>query len=203
MIIYGASGHAKVIIDIIESTGKYAIDMILDDNPVIHAIMGKPVKHSIPEKGQESSFVIAVGNNFVRKKIVKRNNFQYSEALVHNKAVVNKNVIIGEGSVVMAGAVINPSSMVGSHVIINTNAIIDHDVKVADFCHISPGAVVTGNVKIDEGTQIGAGANILPGVTIGKWCTIGAGAIILKDIPDYAVVVGNPGRIIKYNKSEE
>ncbi|MFV8224361.1 acetyltransferase [Christiangramia aquimixticola] len=203
MIIYGASGHAKVIIDIIESTSHHAIDMILDDNPEIHSIMGKPVKHSMPEKGDDFSFVIAVGNNVVRKEIVDRNNFQYSEALVHNKAIVNRNVVIGEGSVVMAGAVINPSSKVGSHAIINTNAIIDHDVKVADFCHISPGAVITGNVKIAEGTQIGAGASILPGVNIGKWCTIGAGSVILKDIPDYAVVVGNPGRIIKYNKSEE
>ncbi len=68
-----------------------------------------------------------------------------------------------------------------------------------DFVHISPNVAIAGGVKIGEGTHIGIGACIIPGITIGKWVTVGAGAIIIKDVPDFAVVVGNPAKIIKYS----
>jgi acetyltransferase EpsM len=55
-------------------------------------------------------------------------------------------------------------------------------------------------VKVGEGTHIGIGSSVIQGITIGKWVTIGAGAVIIRDIPDFAVVVGNPGKIIKYNE---
>ena len=58
---------------------------------------------------------------------------------------------------------------------------------------------MAGNVAVGEGTQIGIGAAVIQGVTIGKWATIGAGAVIIEDVPDFAVVVGNPGRVIKMN----
>jgi sugar O-acyltransferase (sialic acid O-acetyltransferase NeuD family) len=200
MVIYGASGHSKVIIDIIESRNIYPIDLIIDDNTEILNIMGRPVVHSIPENNNWL-FIIAIGNNVIRKKIVEKNQFNYVNPQIHKMAIVNENVEVGKGSVVMAGVVINPSCRVGVHSIINTNASLDHDVEVGDYCHVSPGAVITGNVIVGDGTQVGAGATILPGVKIGEWCTIGAGAVILNDVPDYAVVVGNPGRIIKFNQS--
>jgi acetyltransferase EpsM len=58
---------------------------------------------------------------------------------------------------------------------------------------------LAGNVFVGEGTHVGIGASIIPGVKIGKWVIIGAGTIILNDVPDYAVIVGNPGKIIRYN----
>ena len=78
---------------------------------------------------------------------------------------------------------------------------MEHDVQIEDFVHISPGSVITGGIKIGEGTQVGAGATVIPGITIGKWVTIGAGAVVINDIPDFAVVVGNPAKIIKFNKT--
>jgi len=54
-----------------------------------------------------------------------------------------------------------------------------------------------------EGPHVGAGAVVIPNIIIGKWVTIGAGAVIIKDIPDFAVVVGNPGRVIKINSELE
>jgi acetyltransferase EpsM len=85
------------------------------------------------------------------------------------------------------------------HVIINTAASVDHDCKIADLVHISPNSTLCGNVKVGFGSHIGAGSVINPNITIGKWCIIGSGAVIIRDIPDYAIVVGNPGKIIKYN----
>jgi len=70
---------------------------------------------------------------------------------------------------------------------------------IEDFVHISPNSALAGGVEIGEGSQIGIGASVIQGIKVGKWCVIGAGAVIINDIPDYSVVVGNPGRIIKKN----
>jgi len=53
---------------------------------------------------------------------------------------------------------------------------------------------------VGEGTHIGIGATVIQGIKIGKWATIGAGAVVIRDVPDYAVVVGNPARIIRHNE---
>ncbi len=199
MLIYGASGHAKVIIDIIRSNSEEEkIEYIFDDNPEIKEILNFSVEHSWNENFDSIPAVIAVGNNSVRKKLASKINLIHT-ALIHSRAVISENYKVGTGSVIMAGAVVNSDVRIGEHCIINTGAVIEHDVEINNFAHISPGATVTGNVVIGEGTQIGAGATVIPGVNIGKWVTVGAGAVVIKDIPDYAVVVGNPARLIKYN----
>ncbi len=196
--LYGASGHCKVIADLLKSNND-SIEAILDDNPQRDSIYGIPVLNSVFFK-QESNqkWIVSVGDNRIRKKIVKSLTSSFFKA-IHNKAVVSDYSNIGEGSVVMAGAIINPDVTIGTHCIINTGAIIEHDCKIADFVHISPNAALAGGVEIGEGSHIGIAAAVIQGIKIGKWVTVGAGAIIINDIPDYAVVVGNPGRITKYN----
>lgn len=201
MIVYGASGHGKVIIDIIKSSNN-TVDFVVDDNPEIKELQGYPVRHEIVDEMRNSLVVLAVGNNSIRRKLSINIDQKFSKALIHNTAVVAESVSIGEGSVVMANSVINSSTNIGKHAIVNSGSIVEHDVYMDDFVHVSPGAIITGNVSIGEGTHIGAGATVIPGVRIGKWATIGAGAVIIKDIPDNAVVVGNPGQIIKFNTIE-
>ena len=203
MIIYGASGHAKVIIDIIRSKNKESINFIFDDDRSINELLGYNVYHEWNNEISDQKIVIAIGNNFIRKKVSKKISNSFCEYQAHNSAVISEKVEIGIGTVVMANAVINSTVKIGSHCIINTGAVVEHDVNIEDYVHISPSSTVTGNVKIGEGTQIGAGATIIPGVKIGKWVTVGAGAVIINDIPDFSVVVGNPGKIIKFNKIED
>jgi sugar O-acyltransferase (sialic acid O-acetyltransferase NeuD family) len=200
MIIYGASGHAKVIIDIIQTLKEESIDFILDDDKSIQRILGFDVHSVITVEMTGLKSVIAVGNNITRKRIAERLSFDLCNPLIHKSAILSKNLKIGNGTVVMANTTINSSTVIGSNCIINTGAIVEHDILLGDFVHISPGAVITGNVQIGEGTHVGAGATVIPGVNIGKWATIGAGAVVINDIPDFAVVVGTPGKVIKYNK---
>ena len=200
MIVYGASGHAKVIIDIIRSQGDISIDYVLDDNRSIDRILDFEVKHDLNDEMEALNAVIAIGNNSIRKKVAGRLPNRFIKALIHKSAILAENSNIEEGTVVMANAVINSSTRMGKHCIINTGSVIEHDVRISDFVHISPSATITGNVEIGEGSHIGAGAVVIPGIKIGEWVTVGAGAVIINDIPDYAVVVGNPGKIIKYNK---
>ena len=118
-------------------------------------------------------------------------------------SVVSKYAVIYEGTVIMRGAIVNSGVEIGKHVIINTASSVDHYCKIEDFVHIAPNSTLCGNVFVGVGTLIGAGSVIKPGIRIGDWCTIGVGAVILKDIPDYSVVVGNPGRIITTIKNEK
>ncbi|MBL7474054.1 NeuD/PglB/VioB family sugar acetyltransferase [Robertkochia sediminum] len=199
--IYGDGGHARVVRQVLEENG-INIQVVINDFP----IKGKKnLLSGIAENNittlnshiQDSTLVIAIGNNEIRKRISKQLRNATFQIVKHRSAVVAPDVTIGEGSVIFAGAIIQTNTTIGKHVIINTAASIDHDNHIGDYVHISPNATLTGHVTIGEGSHIGAGAVIIPGVKIGKWCTIGAGAVIIKDIPDHSTVVGNPGRIIK------
>ncbi len=200
--LYGASGHGKVIIDILNAAG-VKIRSVIDDNPKSETILGiSVIKTSDFDMGFLGETIISIGNNKVRKKLSKSLRADFAKA-IHPSAVISVNAIIGEGTVVMAGVAINPDTTIGKHCIINTNATVEHDALIADFVHICPGVSLAGNVTVGEGTQVGIGATVIQGITIGKWVTIGAGTVIVNDIPDYTVVVGNPGKIIKYNSINE
>lgn len=198
--LYGASGHCKVIIDIIQKRD-CTIAAIIDDNPNIKSILGSDVLPSSQvEVGSLKNVIVAIGNNETRKKLVCQLGDSFAIA-IHPKATIAAYAKIGGGTVVMAGAIINPDVIVGKHCIVNTAATIDHDCVLADFVHLSPNASLAGDVQVGEGSHIGIGATVIQGIKIGKWAIIGAGAVIINDVPDYAVVVGNPGRIIESKKS--
>ena len=97
-----------------------------------------------------------------------------------------------------------PSNIkIGKHFHANLYSYVEHDCVIDDFVHISPNASVAGNVKVGEGTQIGMGATVIQGITIGKWAVVGAGTVIIENVPDYAVVVGVPGKTIKFISNNE
>ena len=202
ILIYGASGHAKVVIDNLLSNGE-KVHLVIDDNPDIVSVSGIPVLHTAQMAlNATDRLCIAVGNNKIRKELAGRLKTVFALA-IHKTAVISPQATIGDGTVIMANAVINPGSSIGAHCIINTSAVVEHDCTIADFVHISPAAALAGGVSVGEGTHIGIGACIIQGIRIGNWAMIGAGAVIIADIPDFAVVVGNPGRIIKYTEGGE
>ena len=198
MILYGASGHAKVIIEILEQQG-ILVTGLIDANPSVQALLGYKVYRLLDDLDGDEEVVISIGNNAIRKKIAAGITQAFGTG-IHPSANISTRAQIGEGTVVMAGVAVNSSAVVGKHVILNTNCSVDHDCVISDYVHISPNAALAGNVKVGEGSHIGIGASVIQGITIGKWVTIGAGAVVIRDIPDNAVVVGNPGRVIKYNK---
>lgn len=196
MLLYGGSGHAKVVIDCLLAN-QIQIHGIFDDNPDLHQLLHFPVSgiyqsNFLPQE----PLIIAIGNNAIRKKIASliRHNFG---KVIHPSAITSPFAQIQEGTVVFHNSVVQASTSIGKHCIINTGASVDHDCIIEDFVHISPHATLSGNVTVGEGTHIGAGAIIIPGVTVGKWCIIGAGSVVIKDIPDFATAVGVPSKIIK------
>lgn len=200
MILFGASGHAKVIANILIKNGIH-IDKIFDDNPSVSTICEIPVEKNILTGEENEEAIISIGNNYTRKLISEKYSLKYS-SVVDADAVVSEFSKIGKGTVVMANATINADVVVGNHCIINTAAVVEHDCVIEDFVHISPNASLAGNVKVGEGTHVGIGACVIQGIEIGKWATVGAGSVIIKNIPDYATVVGNPGKIIKISENK-
>ena len=193
--IYGASGHGKVILDILEKN-KIPVGGFLDDDENLSDFAGYKVILPGDLPSFPAEVIIAVGDNATRKKIVDNNSFKYITA-IHPSAILSASTIVEEGNVIMARAVIQPGATIGKHAIINTGALIDHDCIIGDYTHISPGVTLCGNVTVGEGTWVGAGSTVIQGVTIGKNVMVGAGSLILKDVPDNVLIVGNPQRIVR------
>ncbi len=198
MYLFGASGHGKVIREILEGQGR-KVDGFVDDNPKITQMTGLSVRHSAKDVDE---IIISIGSNRDRKHVADTLECKIADAAIHTNAVVSKTAIVGEGTVIMANAVVNADTRIGRHCIVNTGASIDHECKIGDFVHVAPKATLCGLITVGEGTLIGAGSTIISGIKIGRWCVIGAGSVVLRDIPDGCVAYGNPCKIVRLSESE-
>lgn len=195
--LYGAGGHCKVVMDVLAANGLKPTG-IVDDNPQSDCFMGLPLTKP---SGNIKEAIITIGNCEIRKLISHRIHVENYISVIHPSAFISPNATIGKGTVIMQGAIVQAGASIGSHCIINTQASVDHDCVIQDFVHVASGATICGECEVGECSWIGAGAVIKQCIRIGKNCIIGAGAVIIRDVPDNAIVAGNPGRIIKYLNS--
>lgn len=200
VVIIGASGHGKVIADIIANSGDKVLGFLDDADDVQgKKIIGFPVLGKIADYDnyKDCEYVIAIGNPYVREKISNELPVKWYTA-IHPTAVISSlDVEIGEGTVIMANAVVNPSARIGKHCIINTGAIVEHDNILEDYVHLSPNVTLAGIVKVGKSTHIGAGSCTKQVLNIASDCIIGAGSVIVKDITESGTYVGVPARKIK------
>lgn len=206
IIIIGGGSHAKVLIDLLLQQ-PVSILGIVDPNMTGYTVLGIPVIGNddivFNYATGEIKLVNGVGSTEdLGKRTTVFGFFKsagYSFAsLIHPAALIGTQVDIGEGVQIMAGAIIQTGSRIGHNTIINTRVAIDHDCTIGNHVHLAPGVTLSGGVVIGEGTHIGTGASIIQNIRIGKNSLIGAGAAIINDVPDNAVVVGVPGKVIKY-----
>ena len=205
IIIIGAGGHASVIIDIIESMKNVGHELrilgLLDDRKDITKFMGYKILDKINNAPfynyKDTEFVIAIGNNRIRKEIAEKFNELKYFTPIHPTALIGSNVNIKTGTVVMPRAIINANTYIGSHVIINSGSIVEHDNVIDDFAHISPGTTLCGGVTVGESTHIGANSTVIPCKKIGSNSVIGAGSVVVNDIISNVVAVGIPAKIIR------
>jgi len=198
--IIGAGGHAKVVISTIRILNR-KIGGIFDDDLSKRGarILDVPVLGSISEVFTlDGSFIIAIGDNKIRKEIFERYSSLNFIKIMHPNAFVDQTVKVGSGTVIFAGAIIQPNCSIGQHSIINTGSSIDHDCEIGDFTHIAPGVNIAGGVKVKEGAFIGIGSSIIPNIEIGEWSQVGAGSVVIKDIPPKCLAYGNPARVVRY-----
>lgn len=202
VFVFGASGHAKVVIDIIEQQGRYDIAFLADDDL---SLKGRQI-YAYPVIGGKDDLlatdirkgIVAIGSNRARRAVaawLTANGFEMITA-IHSSAQIARGVTVGSGTVVMAGAVINSDTTIGYDVIVNTRSSIDHDCTIGDGVHIAPGSTLCGSVTVGEGSFICAGSTIIPNLTIGSHVTVGAGSTVIRDVPDGVTAVGSPAKIL-------
>jgi sugar O-acyltransferase (sialic acid O-acetyltransferase NeuD family) len=196
MLLYGSGGHAKVVLECLESEGKKAIGFF--DDQAIGALFKEIPVLGTYQAGvyPTAKVIVTIGNNAIRKKVANMVTHPFGTTS-HSQSLVSPTCQRGDGTVILQGAIVQADAWLGEHVIVNTRAVVEHDCVVEDFVHIGPGAVLCGLVQIGEGTWVGANAVVAPTVKVGKWCQISAGSSVLEDVPDYSLVMGVPGKVVK------
>ncbi len=214
VLIVGSSGHARVIVDMIERTGAHAILGFLDDAKAPGLIeIGYPILGGLadlPEivRGQNPQGVfVAIGDNWnrgvVAEKVKEMAPLLRAIIAVHPGAQVARSACLGPGTAVMAGAVVNSNASVGSFCIVNTRASVDHDSHLDDFASIGPGATLAGNVRVGEYSAICLQACVAEKIRIGAHTVVGAGSVVLSDLPDGVLAFGTPARVVRSRSKGE
>lgn len=208
MFIFGSGGHGRVVLDILMEGGG-GIDGFIDEDEkkIGQIISGFPVlgNWSFLKRQKLCLLTLGIGNNKIRERIFKQAKRMKIALItaIHPKAIVAKDVRIGEGVVIMPGAVINSGSVIEDGVVVNTGATVDHDCYLSRFCQVWPGAHLAGAVKIGEFSYVGTGASVIQNINIGRCVMIGAGATVISDIPDGVTAVGVPAKVIRRDKNEK
>jgi sugar O-acyltransferase (sialic acid O-acetyltransferase NeuD family) len=208
VIIIGSQGHAKVVVDIVEQTGRYEIVGLLDrfrtvgERAMGYEILGgeEDLPRLMGEK-RATRAIVAIGDNCVRHMVTENVSRICPElelvCAIHPTARVSGSVSIDSGTVVMAGATINPGCRIGRSCILNTNCSIDHDSSMGDFSSLGPNVATGGYVEIGAFTAVGIGATVSNSLCIGPHSVIGAGATVLEDIGSHVVAYGTPAKVVR------
>ncbi|HKP54367.1 MAG TPA: acetyltransferase [Chloroflexia bacterium] len=207
LVIWGASGHALVVADIVRLGGKYEIAGLLDDVGLDRrgaefagsTVLGGREQLDALYDGGTNHLIVAIGDCEARLQLAElaRSKGFHLATAIHPRAIIAGAVSIGAGSVIAAGAIINPGCRIGENVIVNTGATVDHECVIGDGVHIGPGAHLGGRVEVGRASWVGIGATVIHQVRIGAGTIIGAGAVVVSDIPDNVVAYGVPAKVVK------
>jgi sugar O-acyltransferase (sialic acid O-acetyltransferase NeuD family) len=209
-VLWGSSGHAKVLSEIIKSQGGSVIALFDNNYQANTCLEGVPIYHGnegfedwiIEQKRPDLiSAAVAIGGNRGKDRQIIASKFETSglniNTLVHSSAVISESVKIGRASQVLANSVVSSGVLIGQSCILNNSTNVDHECQIGDGVHIAPGAILCGCVVVGDNSMIGAGAIILPRLEIGRGSVVGAGAVVTHNVPSNVVIVGNPARIIR------
>lgn len=202
IVLIGAGGHAKTIVDTIERLGTYKIVGFISDGKVgeevyrDYKIIGCDADaEKLYTNGIRHAFLSIgfMGNSKLRNCLYE----QYKSVgfsfpvFVDPSAIVASDVIIGEGSYIGKNTVINADARIGEQCIINTSAIIEHECEIGSFSHVAVGATVCGQTVIEDNVLIGANATVIQGLRIGEESIVGAGALVRHNVLKKSKIVGN------------
>jgi sugar O-acyltransferase (sialic acid O-acetyltransferase NeuD family) len=190
LILFGAGGHARSCIDVIELENKYSIVGLVGlpsevgksyfgykviNNDEATAMLARKYCNALVSIGQISS-----PNLKIRLFNEARAAGFHFPVCQSPRAQVSKHALIGHGTIIMHGAVINAGASIGENCIINTHAIIEHDAVIGDHCHISTGAIVNGGVRVGRGSFIGSGAVVRESLFIADGAFVKMGSHVSK-----------------------
>jgi len=205
LVLWGASGHGKVVLDVARAMGGFATISFIDDACErsdrefcgCQVFGASQYLQSLKDKGR-FDYLVSIGKNEVRAACFQKalEHGLMPVTLVHPSAVISESARLEDGTIVMARVVINAGAQIGKNCILNTAAVVEHDCRVGDHVHLSPGVLLGGGVTVHSYAHVGIGAIALPGAEIGEGAIVGAGAVVLHSVPAGATVVGVPARTL-------
>ncbi len=215
IVFWGGTGHAKVLRECMAHLGFRLIALFDNDISVSSPFEGVPLYHR--ESGFEAWYVeqgpnrahqlVTIGGDrgFDRVGLHQflSDHGLLSTVAIHPTSFVAPDVVVGDGSQILANATVAVQTVLGISSIVNTSASIDHECWIGDGVHIAPGATLAGLIKVGDYSMIGAGAIVLPRVVIGSNVVVGAGSVVTSDLPDNCVAYGCPARIKKWRQPPE
>lgn len=210
VIIIGAGGHGRVVLDILLQDKKHKPIGFLDNNRNLHGrrvdglpILGGPDQLEELRKRDIQGYIVAVGDNGVRRALAHltaQDDFELINA-IHPSAQLAASVTLGKGVTIAAGALVCAHCQIGDCVILNTGCIVDHESMIGTSAHVCPGVRLAGHVTVESGAFVGIGATIVQNIRIGFEAVVGAGAVVIRDVDPMTTVVGVPARVTKGSPS--
>lgn len=202
VVVIAGGGHARVVISILKKLKSFKVMGYVDEHDAGPLLSVKWLGNdkALPELFKNhicKAAVMGVGSiraDSTREKTFKRIKaigFEFP-AVISPAAIINEDVEIGEGVVVLDRAVVNCGARIERGCIINTGAIVEHDAHIGEYTHIASGAVIGGAVRVGKRSFIGSGAAVIQCRKIADDCTVGAGGVVIRDIIKKGVYVGNP-----------
>lgn len=206
IVIVGAGGHGKVVLDILRAGGKFEPAGFVDSSAdrAGKSIGGIPIfgpANVLPKLAQRGirAAIVAIGDCRARLQyaaLLREQRFELINA-IHPTASISPTAILGHNVVVAAQAAVCTEARIEDSVILNTACVVDHECIVGEGAHVCPGAHLAGRVRVGRSAWVGIGANVIQCLSIGEHAIVGAGAVVVRDVPAHATVVGVPARVIR------
>ena len=204
LVVIGAGGHAKVVIEAIRAAAVGEVAGLIDPAPAAPKLLGVPVlggdEMLARLRGEGiGAAVVALGENALRERTGHRlRELEFVlPCVIHPAALISPTASLGDGTVIMAAAVVGTETVIGRLAIVNTGAVVDHDNRIGIAAHVGPACGLAGNVHVGDRALIGVGSAVRPGIRIGADAIVGAGAAVVADVPDRGVVGGVPARALR------
>ncbi len=214
VLLYGAGNVGKMVAYLLSYREDLAVAAMVDDNPDTWGteVRGVPViggSDNLAELLADgvTGAICSIGDNKTRGRIsttLSGMGFQLVNA-IHPTAMISPDVRMGVGCIVAAGVILYVDPVIGNHVYFDAGALVSHDCIIGDNCLISAGAIIGARIDVGRNVLVGLGASVMTPkwgqdsrLRVGDNAIVGMGAVVMEDVPENAVVVGVPAKVIRY-----
>lgn len=207
IIVLGAGQNGCQVFNILKLDRKIEVVGFLDDNESLWGtdfcgvpiIGGTRVASELHAAGSVEGAIVAIGRNALRARFtesLQQAGLSIINA-IHPHTFIDDTAILGAGTIVEMGVMVHPEARIGQGVFLGGSSVVAHHCVIGDYALIGGGVIFGGEVSVGAFSTLGVGTVLQPRIKIGRNVTTGVGSAVIKDLPDHAVAVGVPAKVIR------